>query len=138
MDALKHAQAADRQENRHEHDHLGAYNGEHGDADVLAMLDARMGELYLGRYRDGGDGLMTPDGAERAIAPARAGIGGLPVGAVLAGSGAEALGDVDPGERLLRASGVSGDAERVARAKYGKRLSARARGRAHGADHSTR
>jgi len=76
---------------------------EHGDADVLAMLDARMGELYLGRYRDGGDGLMTPDGAERAIAPARAGIGGLPVGAVLAGSGAEALGDVDPGERLLRA-----------------------------------
>jgi len=76
---------------------------EHGDGDVLAMLDARMGELYLGRYTRGADGLMALDGAERAVAPNQAGIDELPPDAALAGSGAEALGDVDPGRRILRA-----------------------------------
>jgi len=75
---------------------------EHGDADVLAMLDARMGELYLGRYRRDSAGVMELHRSERVVTPALAGLDDLPAGAVLAGSGAVALGPVDPGRRILR------------------------------------
>jgi len=45
------------------------HNREQGCESILAALDARMGEVYWGRYRLGGAGLMELAGAEEVATP---------------------------------------------------------------------
>jgi tRNA threonylcarbamoyladenosine biosynthesis protein TsaB len=40
-----------------------------GDGPVLALIDARMGEIYAGAFRIDGDGLLEPLGSERVCPP---------------------------------------------------------------------
>ena len=40
-----------------------------GDEDILAAIDARMGEIYLGGFRRDGDGLVSPLSAESITVP---------------------------------------------------------------------
>lgn len=74
---------------------------EHGDVDVLAMLDARMGELYIARYRSEPGEAMRLHGKEGVLAPGEAGLAQAP-DAVLAGSGVAALPEAAHVARTLR------------------------------------
>lgn len=56
---------------------------------VLAAIDARMGEVYLGEFLRSADGLTTPVGAESLVAPSSAGPPGAPVHGVGTGFAAE-------------------------------------------------
>lgn len=59
---------------------------EHGDAHVCSVVDARMGELYVGRFR-AVDGTMRPLETERVVPPDAAGIEALGASCAFAGSG---------------------------------------------------
>lgn len=56
---------------------------------VLAAIDARMGEVYLGAFLRDADGLVTADGAEQLLRPAEAVAAVEPVDGVGTGFGAE-------------------------------------------------
>lgn len=59
--------------------------GEH----ILAAIDARMGEVYAGRFRRDADGLVEAGGVESVCAPAALPLPGTPVHGVGTGFGAE-------------------------------------------------
>jgi len=78
---------------------------EHGDADVLSLLDARMGELYVGRYRSGQGAAMRLHGVEGVLPAGEAGLAQAPR-AALAGSGVAALPPGAGRGRTLRPSAL--------------------------------
>ena len=65
----------------------------HGDRDVLVVVDARMEELYVGRYRAVDGGVMALDGVEAVAVPEAVGIDEIPAGVAFAGSGIERFPD---------------------------------------------
>lgn len=67
---------------------LAALAMQGGDGDILAAIDARMGEVYLGRFRRDDDGLVSPTGPEGLFAPAAAPLPAMPVHGVGTGFGA--------------------------------------------------
>lgn len=56
---------------------------------ILAAIDARMGEVYLGGFRRDADGLVSADGAEAIVPPAQAPLPDSIVAGVGTGYGAE-------------------------------------------------
>ncbi|HLS83761.1 MAG TPA: tRNA (adenosine(37)-N6)-threonylcarbamoyltransferase complex dimerization subunit type 1 TsaB [Arenimonas sp.] len=57
--------------------------------DILAAIDARMGEVYLGAFRRGGGGLVQASGPEQVLPPGLAPLPAGPVHGVGSGFGAE-------------------------------------------------
>ncbi len=45
-----------------------------GEGEILAAIDARMGEVYVGSFRRGDDGLVVATGAEQVLPPAQVGV----------------------------------------------------------------
>lgn len=100
--------------------------------DILAAIDARMGEVYLGAFRRDADGLVSPAGPEGLFAPAAAPVPDRPVHGVGTGFAADGGALVARlGDRLL-----GFDAGALPRAADLARLAARAfaRGEAIAAD----
>jgi tRNA threonylcarbamoyladenosine biosynthesis protein TsaB len=64
----------------------GRPEGTAAGTELVAAIDARMGEVYLGRFRVDGDGLVEAAGAEILVAPDAAPVGGTP-GALGIGTG---------------------------------------------------
>lgn len=111
---------------------LAALAMQGGDGDILAAIDARMGEVYLGAFRRDADGLVSPAGPEGLFAPAAAPLPAAPVRGVGTGFAAEGGALVARlGDRL-----AGFDASALPRAADLARLAARAfaRGEAIAAD----
>lgn len=69
-----------------------------GVGEVVVAQDARMSEVYLGRYRRGSAGVAEPLQADALVAPAAL---SLDADTLLMGSGARAYPELAPGHRLI-------------------------------------
>jgi tRNA threonylcarbamoyladenosine biosynthesis protein TsaB len=65
----------------------GRPDGTAAGTEIIAAIDARMGEVYLGRFVTDGDGLVTATGEEVLVAPGAASCDAIPAAALGVGTG---------------------------------------------------